>query len=124
MNSNTLLHRQVHPSWVQQGRVTSQVFRPTPKDTGRVSVYNGALIEAQAAWEHFTSGLGFASVGSIAVTVNECEQLDLIVEADGTPFPEHASIDFRGHSKNQTLKRAERLTALATTRGWQYQSPR
>lgn len=122
MNSDTLLHRQVHSSWVQQGRVTSQVFRPTPKDSGRVSVYNGALIDAQGAWEHFTSRLGFASVGSVAVTVAECEQLDLMVEADGTPFPEHASIDFAGHTKNQILKRADRLAVAAATRGWQYQS--
>jgi len=122
MNSETLLHRQVHPSWVQQGPVTSQVFRPTPKDSGRVSVYNGALIDAREAWEHFTTKLGFASVGSIAVTVNECEQLDLMVEADGIPFPEHAFIDFAGHSKNQILKRADRLAVAAAKRRWQYQS--
>lgn len=122
MNSDTLLHRQVHPSWVQQGRVTSQVFRPTPKDSGRVSVYNGALINAKAAWEHFTSILGFASIGCVAVTVAECEQFDLMAEADGTPFPEHASINFAGHSKSQILKRADRLAVAAATRGWQYYS--
>ena len=55
MDPNTLLLRQVHPSFVQaenvsaqvfytlmQGlAVTSQVFKPTPKDENQLSVYNG-----------------------------------------------------------------------------------
>jgi hypothetical protein len=38
LNDTTLLHRQINPSWVQQGRVTSQAFRPTPKDESKLSV--------------------------------------------------------------------------------------
>jgi len=52
MNSGTLLHRQVNPSWVQQGRVTSQVFKPTPKDNHRLSVYDGDQVTALQAWLH------------------------------------------------------------------------
>ena len=37
-----LLHRQVHPSWIQEGRITSQAFSPTPKDLGLLSVYLGS----------------------------------------------------------------------------------
>jgi len=39
MTENTLLLRQVHPSFVQDGKITSQVFRPTPKDENKLSMY-------------------------------------------------------------------------------------
>ena len=32
MTDDTLLLRQVNPAWIQAGRITSQVFRPTPTD--------------------------------------------------------------------------------------------
>jgi hypothetical protein len=57
MQNSTLLHRQVHPAWVQDNQlsaqvfeteianiqtgITSQVFSPTPKDDNQLSVYNG-----------------------------------------------------------------------------------
>jgi hypothetical protein len=44
MTEATLLLRQVHPSFIQHGRVTSQVFRPTLKDKRLLSVYDGDLI--------------------------------------------------------------------------------
>jgi len=40
VNDSTLLHRQVNPAFVQSGRVTSQAFKPTPKDQGLLSVYD------------------------------------------------------------------------------------
>ena len=48
MTSETLLLRQIHPSFVQKGRVTSQAFRPTPKDEHLLSVDNGDKIAAHA----------------------------------------------------------------------------
>lgn len=121
MTGATLLHRQVHPSWVQQGRVTSQVFRPTPKDEKRLSVYDGDLITAEAAWNHFTNSLGYASIGVLAVTVAECAAHDLHVAPDPAHFPEHVLIDFAGLSEGSTKKKAKYLTAAADSRGWQYQ---
>ena len=44
MTPETLLHRMVHPTWLQNGLPTSQTFRPTPKDAGRLSVYDGSQI--------------------------------------------------------------------------------
>jgi len=44
MNSDTLLLRQINPFWFQNGRETSQAFRPTPKDEKLLSVYGGDLI--------------------------------------------------------------------------------
>lgn len=44
MTPESLLLRQVNPRWIREGRVTSQVFRPTPKDEKKLSVYDGAKI--------------------------------------------------------------------------------
>ena len=118
MNLSTLLHRQVNPSWVQQGRVTSQVFKPTPKDNRRLSVYDGDQVNAFHAWLHYTTELGFASIGVLAVTVTECEDLELVVEPDPTPFPAHAVIKFDACTASQIEKKAKRLKAAAEARGW------
>ena len=69
MNSDTLLYRMVSPSWMRDGRSTSQTFKPTRKDNGRVSVYDGDQISPQAAHEHY-AGLGYQAVGVLAVSVS------------------------------------------------------
>lgn len=122
MNSSTLLHRQVHPSWIQQGRFTSQVFRPTPKDNGRLSVYDGDQVTASQSWLHYTTELGFASVGVVAVTVAECDAFGLRAEPDPEPFPAHAVIRFDGCTSKQIERNAKRLKAAAEARGWLYQA--
>lgn len=120
MNNETLLHRQVHPTWVQQGRITSQVFRPTPKDEKLLSVYDGDQITAENAWKHFTKELNSQSVGVMAVTVQECTNQDLKVNLDGDPFPEHAVIDFTDLNENQIKKKSKHLKVAAEARKWQY----
>jgi hypothetical protein len=122
MTGSSLLYRQVHPSWVQLGRVTSQAFRPTPKDQKKLSVYDGERITAEKAWQHYTSILRFSSAGVLAVTTNECVSLGLSVAADPTPFPEHARIDFTPFRENEVKSIAKRLKAHADIRGWQYQA--
>src|SRR5437016_4067739 len=87
MTGVTVLLRQVHPSFVQAGRVTSQVFRPTPKDGRLLSVYDGDQITAERSWLHFTSQDNCRSVGVLAVTVNECVAEALNVRSDPEPFP-------------------------------------
>jgi hypothetical protein len=96
VNPATILLRQIHPSWVQQGRVTSQAFRPTPKDESKLSVYDGDQIEPEPAWRHFTATLGFQSAGVLGITVSECTDLELKVTPDPEPFPEHVLIDYSG----------------------------
>ena len=120
MNGDHLLLRQVHPAFIQQGRVTSQAFRPTPKDTQRLSVYDGNLITSQAAWQHYTQLLGHASTGIMAVSMAECEALALPAYADPTPYPEHMVIDFTAFDKQQTEKLAKLLRERAEVRGWLY----
>lgn len=122
MTPETMLWRQVHPSFVQAGRITSQVFRPSPKDKGRLSVYDGDQITAEGAWEHYTEELEYESIGVMGVTVQECQNQDLEARPDPAPFPEHAVIDFSGFSGNQIKKKAKRLKRVALSRGWQYRA--
>lgn len=120
MTDSTLLHRQVHPSFVVNGRVSSQAFRPTPKDSCLLSVCDGDQMTAEAAWLHYTRELGLASCGVLAVTNGECSTMGLPVIADGKPYKAHVSLDFTKFSNNQREKIAKRLRALAVERGWQY----
>ena len=122
MTDDTLLLRQVNPAWIQDGRITSQVFRPTPKDLKRLSVYDGDQISAEDAWSHYVKKLRLSSGGVVAVTVAECEEQDLPVAPDPVPFPEHVVIKFDDHTNSQIKTKAKLLTQAAETRGWQYQA--
>jgi hypothetical protein len=122
MNDQTLLLRQVHPSFVQAGRITSQVFRPTPKDENQLSVYDGDQIVAEAAWKHFTNEPTCSSAGVMAVSHSQCVELALAIIADGVPFPEHASIDYSAFAKSDIEKKAKVLKGYAQARGWLYQA--
>lgn len=119
MKGNTPLLRQVHPSFIQNGRVSSQAFRPTPKDDKKLSVYDGDAIAASDAYEHYTTTLKQLSVGVMAVTCQECEQLEL--ETKDNPlenFPEHAVIDFSPYGTSATEKKAKILRKRAEERSW------
>lgn len=120
MTRDTLLLRQVHPSFVQAGRLTSQVFTPFPKDKGLLSVYDGDRIGPEPSWRHFTSTLGYSSTGVVAVTVAECEVQSLPARPDPEPFPEHAVIDFTQCSPKEIKTKAKALATDAEIRGWLY----
>lgn len=120
MDDRTPLYRQVHPSFVQRGRITSQVFTPTTKDEDRLSVYDGDRITAEAAWRHYTAEQGRRSVGVMAVTVAECAGEGLRAVADADAFPEHVLIDFNALTRRQIKNAAKQLRDMAEERGWQY----
>lgn len=122
MNSQTKLLRQVNPSFIQNGQVTSQVFRPTPKDGEKLSVYDGDLIEPKAAFDHFMLNPNCKSVGVLAVTVEECGAEGLPVESDPEAFAEHALIDFSGKTKKKIEKAAKLLRSKAVERDWLYKT--
>lgn len=122
MTGNTLLFRQIHPSFVQNGHPTSQAFRPTPKDQSKLSVYDGDTIEAEASWIHYTTELQLASVGTMAITVDECTAEGFAVASDPEPFPEHAVVDFTGLTDKECYKKSKKLQAKAIGRGWLYQA--
>lgn len=121
MNSSTTLIRQIHPSFIQEGRITSQAFRPTPKDEDKLSTYDGDQIDAKSAWKHYTETLGHVSDGALGVSVGECEASELSVVPDPQPFPEHVLIDFSQHERKQIEKRSKKLKSHAETRGWLFQ---
>ncbi len=124
LKNSTLLLRQINPGFVQNGRVTSQAFRPTPKDENLLSVYDGDLISPEESFEHFLGQPGCRSIGVKAVSVADCKALDLDARPDPEPFPEHAVIDFSDLSSNQINKKAKKLQRKAQERGWLYQAER
>ena len=88
----------------------------------RLSVYDGDQISPEDAFKHYSQG--HESLGVLAVTVGECEQLGLRVAPDPLPYPEHVTIDFSQFSKSDTRRLAKKLTGLAEERGWQYPFPK
>ncbi len=122
MTKETFLHRQVNPSWMQNGEPSSQVFAPTPKDEKKLSVYDGDQISAEDSWKHFTNALGLSSKGTLTLSVLECNEEDLEVVSDPKTFQEHALVDFSHCSKNQIKSKAKKLKQKALARGWQYKA--
>lgn len=122
MSPDTLLLRQIHPSFVQEGRVTSQAFRPTPKDELHLSVDNGDRVSAEQAWRRFIANPACTSVGVQALAHSDCTAHELTVIEDGQPYPEHCSIDFSAFDKKTVEKKAKLLRAAAEARGWLYRT--
>ncbi|WP_322629954.1 hypothetical protein [Halothiobacillus sp.] len=118
MNDHTLLLRQIHPSFVQEGRPSSQAFRPTPKDEKKLSVYDGDQISPAAAFQHYCVTLNLASSGVQAVSVEECHSLILPTSPDPTHFKEHALIDFSSQNDKDIQRKSKILKANAAARGW------
>lgn len=121
MKDKTLLFRQVAPDWIKNERVSSQAFRPFPKDKGKLSVDDGDLISARESWIAYTQNSCSESVGVMAVTVEECKANCTEVIPDPTPTrPSHSLVNFDGKSRKQIKRTSERLRGFAVDRGWQY----
>lgn len=118
MESETLLLRQINPSFVQGGRPTSQAFRLRPKDENLLSVDDGNKVKPRASWERFTSAPDCRSAGVMAVTFAECSTQELPVIEEGTPYPEHCLIDFSNLTKSLVEKKAKVLVRHAIQRDW------
>ena len=117
MTPETLLLRQIHPIFIQDGRPTSQGFRPTPKDEERLSTDDGDRISPADAWTRFTQSAG-ASVEVMGILVRSCKLLKLSVDPDGDPHPEHVSVIFSGKPNKQCERISKQLRDEATQRGW------
>lgn len=122
MTAVTLLLRQVHPNFVQNGFASSRAFHPNESDEGLMSVYDNDLITPQAAWLHFTTVLQLKSAGLMALSVEECQAENLSARPDTKPFPEHAVIDFSSVPEKQWRSKSKKLQAMALVRGWVYRS--
>lgn len=121
------LWRQVNPSWIHDGRVSSQLFRPTPKDTGEVSVTRSSVVSPEEAHHHHTEVLGCPSAGVYCVEVGEVNEVGLRVVddnqvADDEPRPPaHAYVDYKSvETKKLQQRRASILRDAAENHGWQY----
>ncbi|MBZ0271116.1 hypothetical protein K8I61_03710 [bacterium] len=121
MNTESILLRQINPSFLRHGIPTAQAFMPTRKDSRRLSMYDGDQIAPRNAWKHFTEQLGLVSSGVQGVTVGECHSLNLRVSADPEPFPEHVVIEFPAMSRRQSELTAKALVDAAKRRGWLFQ---
>jgi hypothetical protein len=80
------------------------------------------MISVADAWKHFTELLGFRSVGVLAISCSECVDVELSARHAPQEFPEHAVVDFSGHSKSTIDTKAKHLTARAVDRGWLHQA--
>lgn len=116
-----LLFRQVHPSFIRDGRVSSQAFRPTPKDRKMLSVARASKTTAQAAFELHTQCNKLTSAGTWAVSVSECQALNLPARPDEVsegdcPDPAHAVIEFSALSNSKIEAQGARLARHANDR--------
>lgn len=122
MDSATLLYRHVDPvCHIQGDRVTSQLFRPMPKDGGCLSVDKGEILTPKESYDRFVKN-GFRSIGILGVTVGECEEKNLEVREEPIPKnPDHTLIDYSQLSPpSQVKKVAAMLKMIAEERGWLY----
>jgi hypothetical protein len=129
-DADEVLLRQVHPSFLRDGRPSSQEWKPTKKDEGWLSVARDSLTSAQAAFEHHTQQRRLASAGTWAVTVGECQTEDLGAYSDPLNATStigedsaHAVIDFTGLPNSQVEAKAVRLSRCASERGCLYAAP-
>jgi hypothetical protein len=132
MDEKSLLHRQIHPSFVVNDIVSNQAFienklgvssgsfLPTVKDENKLSVYNGEKFSAKDSYEHYIKE--YSSNGVLSVTVAEVKATSpLLAIEDNIPFDGHSYIDFSSvTSKNQKTKKAGLLRDFAVKRKWTY----
>jgi hypothetical protein len=132
MKENTLLHRQVHPNFIQNNKfsvqvfesdnnvptITSSVFVPKKSDEGELSVYNGDKFSAEESHNHYVKEL--ESAGVVSVTIAECKAIDLSAVEDNKPYDGHSFIDFKKLPTSQIKIKAKILKSKAATRDWTY----
>ena len=121
MNNDTTLLRQIHPAFIHDGRLGSSAFRPSKKDNGLLSVYDGDLIIAEEAFLHFNAQPNCNSHCVCGVTHYEAGSIGLESRPDTeNHFPEHAIIDFTPYGSSRQEKLAKHLRKFAQDRGILY----
>lgn len=132
MSNKSLLHRQIHPTFVVNDIVSNQAFlensltissgafTPTEKDEDKLSMYDGEVFSAEDSFNHYSSE--YTSYGVLSVSIDEVNsESPLYIEKDNEPFEGHSSINFSSlTSKNQKIKKAGKLRNFAIERNWTY----
>jgi|SRR5215213_6793965 len=117
---NEILHRNAHPTFVIDGRVSSQLFLLKLSDQGQLSTQQNEKAEPASAYQRYTAR-GFQSCGIWSVTVDECLELDLNAYDDPLDDDDsHAVIDLTVCGISQAKKIADKLANKARIRGCQY----
>lgn len=127
-DGDELVFRHVSPSFVRDGRPSSQAFSPTKKDDGQLSVNRSAITTAGEAFKLFAgtppAGLGLSCFGTWALSVDECgaQQLPVLEDPLDEPIanPAHCVVDFGALGRKPSEKKGVKLCALAIARGKQY----
>lgn len=121
MKTDFCFLRQVHPKFINDGKLSSQAFSPFLKDNGKLSVYDGRLISPEQSFVHYTQCLCLASVGVWGVSVFEVLETGLTHRPDPLPdSPAHALIVFETVTVNERRKMAKKLKIFAEKRGCMY----
>lgn len=132
MEEKTLLHRQIHPIFVVEDKISVQAFEnckyqissssfaPSKKDNDQLSLYNGDKFSAKESYSHYTKE--FQSFGVLSLEVAEVQSIsDLKVQEDNYPYDGHCFIDFSNvPSGKQKSKRAVQLRDIAVKRNWTF----
>lgn len=111
------------PSFIQEGRVSSQAFRPTPKDHKKLSVNRNSLITAKQAFLLYTEKRNLTSAGVWGISVKEVvEVAGLKMEKDPITGliedPSHCLIDFSEVDSESKIKSvSSKLADKARVRG-------
>ena len=110
-NDEEILFRQVHVAWIHRGRPSSQMFSPTGKDAGLLSVDRESIAGSAALSLARYQNAGLSSAGAWGVTVAEVEAEGLHAYEDPLPGNDaHAVIDFGPLAPSQRKGAAARLS--------------
>lgn len=121
LEEETLLLRQIRKIHIQSGRITSQAFKPMPKDKKQLSVDNGAMVTPREAYQRFIRN-GWESIGVAGILVKECHECDLqVFNAPTRNNSAHTLVDFSGRTDSEIARCARILGSHATRRGLCYQ---
>lgn len=127
-DEDELLWRQVNPQFVQDGVPTSQAFRLSTDDRGRLSTARASKQTAAGAYDFHTRVGGLASAGTWAVSLAEVTEagsraVDDTASESPPPSPVppgHTYIDLRPYTGGVPRRIASVLSARAKTRGRQH----
>ena len=126
IDADEVLFRQIHPSFLDNGKPSSQPFLPTTKDQDKLSVDRSSLTDAASSYALFT-GAGHLSASVYGLTVGEfrvealaCLSDPLAAVGAEPANPAHAYADYSGHSLSQQKAKAKRLKQTALARGCLY----
>jgi hypothetical protein len=128
--SDELLWRQIHSSWIDGKSIAKSAFMPGKKDEGKLSLARSSEVSAEDSHAEYVAGFGYKSEGVMAVRVAECDGENVRVVDDSSsasrpdPCPKgHCYADLRSTGSSRLKKVAANLRDHAVSRGWVHRIP-